>query len=111
SGTAPVSFSAILSETITDSLGLPSGTASRSIDFSATPTVSNQVPFTLTLTVPFDRPLSQGYAIKDDLLFNASANTTVTVNSISQAYAPVPEPATLAGLALGGLALLRRRKR
>lgn len=111
-GTGPVSFSAILSETITDALGLAAGAGTQT--FNVNENVATQggaVPFTFTLTIPFDRPLSKGFAIKDDLVFNPATGTVVRVDSIEQGFTPVPEPATLAALSLGAVALLRRRRR
>lgn len=111
-GSGAVSFGTILSETVMNANGAAVGTASRDFTFSGTSAGPNDlIPFTYTLTVPFTPALASGFAVKDDLFFNASAGTVVRVNSISQRYTPVPEPATIAGLALGGLVLLRRRKR
>lgn len=112
SGTGPISFSAILSETITTATGAYNGGATDEYLFSNNvANAGDSVPFEFTLTVPFNQPLSQGFAIKDDLFFNAGAGTVVRVDSISQGYTPVPEPATFAALAVGGAALLRRRRK
>lgn len=111
SGTGAVSFGAILSETITTALGMPYGTASQQFTFNGNiANAGDSLPFTYTLTVPFDGPLSQGFAIKDDVVFNPATGTVVRVNSISQNFAPVPEPATFAALTIGAVALLRRRR-
>ncbi len=110
-GNGAASISSFLSESITDVNGAPAGGVSSAQSFS-TPTASPTVdtPFTLAVTTPFTRPLAVGFAIKDDLLLNADANTLYTIDRIEQRYTPVPEPATLAALGLGAAALLRRRR-
>lgn len=112
SGAGPVGFNAILSETITDALGLPRGTGSQQFVFAGDTSSNNggDLPFAYTLTVPFDGPLAKGFAIKDDLVFDIKTGTVVRVHSIRQTYNPVPEPASLAILGLGAITLLRRRR-
>ena len=105
-----VSFSSLLSEDVTDLSGIRVGSQSATVPFAGT-YAGTDVPFTLMLTTPFSRPLAAGFAIKDDLFYNPGANTTFFVDRISQNYNAVPEPASMAALAIGAAALLRRRKR
>ena len=111
SGTGTVSVSSILSESILASNGTTVATASGTRTFTQANVGTVFVPFTLTLTTPFSRSLASGFAVKDDLFINTNDGSVVQISSISQQYTPVPEPASMAALGLGALALLRRRRK
>lgn len=98
------------SEEIRDmSTGTP-GTGTPNSDFQTFSTGSlTYVPFSIVMVTNFSA-LQKGMAVKD-LLFLPNANTEGFVSSVTQTFTPVPEPGTIAALALGAGALLRRRNR
>lgn len=69
-------------------------------------------PWTYTATYVFDHPVTIGQAQKDILHLDGLSGTGITnVNYIKQTYTAVPEPASMAALGLGALALLKRKRR
>lgn len=66
--------------------------------------------FTVSGTTALGSGILNGQVSKDNLFLTLSDNVRVKITSIEQNYA-TPEPASLAALAIGGAALLRRRKK
>jgi len=67
--------------------------------------------WTITKTINFSQPVTIGQAQKDLLFFDGFNGTGISnVHYIKQTFTPVPEPASMAALGLGVVALIRRRR-
>jgi len=65
--------------------------------------------FSVSKSITFTQPVSLGLVQKDILLIN-SGNSVVEITEVLQEFQPVPEPATMAALGAGVLAMARRRR-
>jgi PEP-CTERM motif len=67
--------------------------------------------WTITKTFVFSQPVTIGQAQKDLLFFDGLSGTGISnVHYVKQTFTPVPEPASMAALGLGVVALIRRRR-
>lgn len=99
------------SEKVFDMSGTPVEVADGLIFFSLFNATASPMAFTYTNTFAFSQPVTIGQAQKDILHILTGNNTFATIDYISQEFTPVPEPASMAVLSLGAMALLRRRRR
>jgi hypothetical protein len=60
--------------------------------------------------VSFDQPVTTLSVQKDIILFADDDAVATTLSFVNQSFTQVPEPGSLALIALGGLAMLRRRR-
>lgn len=67
-------------------------------------------PFVHVQTFTFSQPVTWGQAQKD-ILFIVNNTGVANIDYVKQTFTPVPEPATVAVLGLGALALLRRNRK
>ncbi|RYG37274.1 PEP-CTERM sorting domain-containing protein [bacterium] len=83
--------------------------ASSTIPYRELPFAATQTPFDVTIN------WSNPYAVKDGRVevegyFYVPKGTLLTLDDLEITAEPVPEPASMIALGLGGLALLRRRR-
>ena len=110
SGQDAMTVKVALSEQILNGSGQSVANNSSNNEFTSNAVSSDEIPFEFSLITAFT-PLSQGQAQKDNLVIRFTNNASVRVNSIEQKFTPVPEPASLTALALGGFGLITRRRR
>jgi len=90
-----------------------STTPSTLVGYGLMITSASEASWQRSIIVSFSKPVTLGQ-VQKDLYFHFTPAVTgggqMTVDEIEQNFTPVPEPASMLGLALGGLLVARRRK-
>lgn len=68
-------------------------------------------PFSVSVVIPMSSSAQIGQVLKDQFFMTFSQNAVLNVTSIDQCFHPVPEPASMAVLAVGLVGLVKRRQK